>query len=223
MHRGTTPTPPHLGGVPDGPQEQIGRQLRLVVKSYVASHVRTLPNGRQVTVEAYFTKRVPKPADPAKPRPRAVVKKPISSAYASLAPEKLAQRLVRHVHEGTMTPAEAHANLDHLERYAHAGHTLAHGHGHDWTPGETHSFIEHARGGLKLHAERMENQRIRQQEEDDIKRNREKNDREDRLKQEREERQKRRLVIKQKHQERQEQLTKQPSALSPRSSPRGRD
>ena len=122
-----------------------------------------------------------------------------------------------------LTPAEAHANLDHLERYAHAGHTLAHGHGHDWTPGRR-TALSSMRAGLKLHAERMENQRIRQQEEDDIKRNREKNDREDRLKQEREERQKRRLVIKQKHQRAARAVNEATLGAVPRDpSPRGRD
>lgn len=32
MHRGTTPRPPNLGGVPDGPEEQLGRKLKLVLR-----------------------------------------------------------------------------------------------------------------------------------------------------------------------------------------------
>jgi hypothetical protein len=224
MHRGTLPRPPNLGGVPEGPQEQAGRQRALVLtRSYIPAHTRTLKDGRTISIQPYFTKVIPKPQDPsATRRKKPVIKQPISGAYAAFTPEKIAQRLLRHVQEGTMTVDEARANLDHLERFAQAGHSLEHGHGQAWTPTETHAFIAQARTELQAHeaavdAKRQEEEhaRLRQQAEDEIRQNREQNDRAERLKQEQEERRQRRLVIKQKHKERQEQIAAKQSTLPP--------
>jgi hypothetical protein len=125
-----------------------------VDKAYVRSHTRTLPSGRTVHVPAYFTRRVAHPKEGAKERaPHALKQAPARGVHPGQTHEQLAHRLVRHVHEGTMSHAEAEANLAHLERRAHAGHHLEHGTGRAWTPEETHQFIAHARGRLAEHRE----------------------------------------------------------------------
>ena len=88
----------------------------VVGKAYVASHRRTLPDGRVITVPAYFTKVVAKPDAPATPRRRKQAE--VSHAYAKQDPTKLALRLVAHVEDGTMSHEHAEANLAHLERRA---------------------------------------------------------------------------------------------------------
>jgi hypothetical protein len=125
-----------------------------VDKSYVRAHERTLPSGRTVHVPAYFTRRVAHPKEGAKERaPHALKQAPARGVHPGQTHEQLAHRLVRHVHEGTMSHEEAEANLAHLERRAHAGHHLEHGTGRAWTPEETHQFIAHARGRLAEHKE----------------------------------------------------------------------
>ena len=123
-------------------------------KAYVRAHTRTLPSGRVVHVPAYFTRVVAHPKEGAKERaPRALHQPPARGVHPGQTHEQLAHRLVRHVHEGTMSHEEAEANLAHLERRAHAGHHLEHGTGRAWTPEETHQFIAHARGRLAEHQE----------------------------------------------------------------------
>jgi hypothetical protein len=123
-------------------------------KAYVRAHTRTLPSGKTVHIPAYFTRRVAHPKEGAKERaPHALKQAPARGAHPGQTHEQLAHRLVRHVHEGTMSHEEAEANLAHLERRAHAGHHLEHGTGRAWTPEETHQFIAHARGRLAEHRE----------------------------------------------------------------------
>jgi hypothetical protein len=130
--------------------------LALVLsKAYVTAHTRRLPSGRTITIPSYFTKRVAKGEGPKKQR-AAKREAPPRGVHAPLRPEHLSARLVRHVEEGTLTHAEAHANLDHLERRAHAGHHLEHGHGPGWTPEQTHAFVAHARGKLYEHQQGQE-------------------------------------------------------------------
>jgi hypothetical protein len=55
------------------------------------------------------------------------------------------------VQTGRMAHDDAERNLAALERDAHAGHSLQHGTGADWTPAEVHEFIRQARTALKGH------------------------------------------------------------------------
>jgi hypothetical protein len=131
-------------------------------KALVQAHTRRLPSGRTITIQPYFNKRVPKGEAPKKKRaPKRDA--PPRGVYAPLRPEHLSARLVRHVSQGTLTHAEAHANLDHLERRAHAGHHLEHGHGPAWTPEQTHAFVAHARGKLYEHQQEQE-QKVQEEE-----------------------------------------------------------
>ena len=132
----------------------------VVTKAYVRSHSRKLPSGRTVTIPAYFTKKVPKGEEVKPGRTRAVKQPPPRGVHTGMTPEHLAHRLVRHVQEGTMTHEDAHANLAHLERRAHAGHGLEHGHGPAWTAEHVHQFIGHARAGLQAHKEAQEKQQV---------------------------------------------------------------
>jgi hypothetical protein len=141
----------------------VGRASRpprlcvVVGKAYVASHRRTLPDGRVITVPAYFTKVVAKPDAPATPRRRKQAE--VSHAYAKQDPTKLALRLVAHVEDGTMSHEHAEANLAHLERRAHAGHALHHAGSDSWSPEQTHDFIRTARTALALHARQSAKQK----------------------------------------------------------------
>jgi Domain of unknown function (DUF3560) len=130
----------------------------LLLKSYIRAHTRTLPNGRTITVHPYFNKRIPKGEGPKKGRtPKG--EPPPKGVYQALRPEHLSARLLRHVEEGKLTHADAHANLEHLARRAHAGHHLEHGQGPSWTPEQTHAFIAHARGKLHEHETAQKRQR----------------------------------------------------------------
>src|SRR5262245_59022042 len=120
-------------------------------RAYIRAHTRTLPSGRTVTVGAYFTKKVPKGEDAKVRKPRALKQQPSGTVHPGQTHEQLAHRLMRHVQEGTLSHAEAEANLAHLERRAHAGHHLEHGTGAAWTPEDTHQLIAHARGRLAEH------------------------------------------------------------------------
>jgi hypothetical protein len=123
-----------------------------LARSYVRAHTRTTPSGRTIHIPAYFTKRTAAQKEGAKPRKaRALKEQPSAKVHPGQSHEQLAHRLVRHVHEGSMSHEEAEANLAHLERRAHAGHHLEHGTGAAWTPEQTHQFIAHARGRLAEH------------------------------------------------------------------------
>jgi hypothetical protein len=181
IHRGNVSPPNDGDGVPAGVQEQaieaavaksLPRLVLVLKKSYVKAHTRTLPNGRTITVHPYFNKRIPKGDGPKKGR-AAKGEPPPSGVYQALRPEHLSARLVRHVEEGTLTHADAHANLEHLARRAHAGHHLEHGQGPAWTPEQTHAFIAHARGALHAH----ETEQKRQHEEAEQRKQEEERDR----------------------------------------------
>jgi hypothetical protein len=119
-------------------------------KAHVPGHYRTLPTGRRVYIEPYFTKVVPKHVD--RPgRTRRTVEEPLPAGRAKVSAESLAHRLVRHVHEERLTHEQAQAQLTHYEARAHAGHGLEHGGGHRWTPEEVHGFVQQARAGLEAH------------------------------------------------------------------------
>ena len=191
-HRGVS-----AGAVPEGVEEQAVAQavqkarplLAVLSKVYVRSHTRTLPDGRHVTIPAYFTKVMPKREDTAG-RQRGVKQAPPAGVHTGLTPEQLAHRLVRHVREGTLTHEEAEANVAHLERRAQRGQGLQHGHGPDWEAKHLHEFVAHARGGLAVHRreqylkQQEDNARIRQQEEEEITRNRAKNEQEEKRRRE---------------------------------------
>lgn len=129
----------------------------VISKSYIKAHTRRLPSGRTITIQPHFDKRVPKGKERKTPR---TLKHgaPPEGVYAPLHHEHLTARLLRHVHEGKLTHAEAHANLDHLERRANAGHHLEHGHGPSWTPEQTHEFIYNARAALHAHQQMQEHE-----------------------------------------------------------------
>jgi hypothetical protein len=128
------------------------RVYAVLAKAYVRAHTRTTPSGRTIHIPAYFTKRTAAQKEGAKPRKaRALKEQPSAQIHPGQSHEQLAHRLVRHVHEGSMSHEEAEANLAHLERRAHAGHHLEHGTGAAWTPEQTHQFIAHARGRLAEH------------------------------------------------------------------------
>lgn len=161
FHAGQRPLHPSGFGVPHsehlGKAQRSPRLVLLLSKAYVHAHTRRLPSGRTVTIAPYFTKRVAAQKEGSRERKRKPSDRPVPrGVYAHLHPEHLSARLVRHVEEGTMSHAEAHANLDHLERRATAGHHLEHGHGPSWTPEETHAFVKHARGKLYEHQQRQE-------------------------------------------------------------------
>ena len=132
------------------PPVKKSRVCVVVAKAYVRSHTRTLPGGRTVTIPAYFTKRTAKGDEPTGTK-RAVKQAPSSAVHTGLTPEQLAHRLVRHVQEGTLTHEEAEANIAHMERRAHRGHGLEHGHGPAWHSGQVHEFVGHARTKLRTH------------------------------------------------------------------------
>jgi hypothetical protein len=122
----------------------------ILAKSYIRTHTRRLPSGRTITIPSHFDKRIAKHEPPKKARvPKR--EEPPAGVHAKLQPHHLALRLLRHVQEGSLTHEEAHANLDHLERRAHAGHGMDHGGGHSWDASEVHTFIGHARGALAAH------------------------------------------------------------------------
>src|SRR5262245_42265184 len=140
----------------------------LIAKSYIRAHTRTLRDGRTITVGAYFTKKVAKPDEEGKKgrAPRALKEAPSRGVHPGQTHEQLAHRLMRHVQEGTLSHAEAEANLAHLERRAHAGHHLEHGTGAAWTPEDTQQFMAHARGRLAEHKAGQEREAQRQRIED---------------------------------------------------------
>lgn len=130
--------------------EKARPRFVVLLKAYVRSHTRKLPSGRTVTIPAFFTKRTAASDTPT--RKRAPTHAPPSSkVHTGLTPEQLAHRLVRHVKEGTMSHEEAEANVAHLERRAHAGHGLEHGHGPAWEAHHLHEFVGHARSQLLQH------------------------------------------------------------------------
>jgi hypothetical protein len=173
IHRGVTPAPPHQGEVPPGPEDKavlalvkkaqpvyglLRRLWEPLERSYVRAHVRTLPNGRQVHVPAYFTKVVPKGKQDTPRKPPALKQEPPPGVHTPQTPEQLAHRLVRHVKEGTLTHEEAMANILHLEERAIKGHGLVHGHGPAWTPDHVKEFAAWARDKLREHVTEQKRQ-----------------------------------------------------------------
>jgi hypothetical protein len=193
IHRGVTPAPPHQGEVPPGPEEQavlalvkkaqpvyglVRRLWEPLERSYVRAHVRTLPNGRQVHVPAYFTKVVPKGEHDTPRKPPALKQEPPHGVHTPQTPEQLAHRLVRHVKEGTLTQEEALANIVHLEDRAARGHGLEHGHGPAWKAEHLKEFANHARDKLLAHVVEQKRQQQAKAEQEKQRQEQEKQERE---------------------------------------------
>jgi hypothetical protein len=135
---------------PDAVVTKAATLCLLVRKAHVPGHYRTLPDGRRIYVEPYFTKVVPKHAEGTQRR-RHKEETPAPHGRTPITPEGLARRLVEHVAAGRMRHADALGQLEYYAQRAGAGHGMTHGGDHVFTPTEVLAFTHHAQAYLTAH------------------------------------------------------------------------